>query len=178
MSKVFNMISGGGENKTERTGLLYGLGYEESGMPVEYQTNGTLSHGHLFPSNMATIGGTASYSYVRLGPMSFEGMASINAVISCSVSNGTRRTVLYAVNSDKTGADTCRSWNTNLLDVISVKQRSDGDLQPILEHVVAINVSNLQSGEYYLYCGIDDAGESWSNPRTGQLYGINYDPIT
>lgn len=183
MSKVFNMVTGGGGGTpTSDTTMLYALGYAGNGIEAAAFTNGVVTVRDLDSVSFSTVANAATYAYIRLGPMSFNGMSRIKALVSVSnsIANGTRRVVLFASQANDawsqspgviTGAEGTSPNEENGVSIVN----SSSDLNKVKLY---LDVSNYQTGSYYLYCGIDTTGAAWTAVRNGELYGINYDPIT
>lgn len=179
MSKVFNMMTGGG-SKVDTT-MLYALGYVGNGIEANVATNGIATVRDLDSVYFSTVAGSATYAYVRLGPMSFKGMSRIQALVSafCSFA-GDRRVALFASQDAGawsqapgviTGAEASSPDEGAGVSIVN----STSDLNKVKLY---LDVSNYQTGSYYLYCGIDTRGGDWTYVRTGDLFGISYDPLT
>lgn len=186
MSKVFNMMTGGGSSKVDTT-MLYALGYSADGDVVDVVANGAYSVNHLLPSTLSTLGSssTASYSYVRLGPIDFKGKQRFNAVVTAATAGGTTSDRKVRVSLFASANEDARSYDANVIKGAEASSPNPANGVSIVESssdltrvVLALDVSNYQTGSYYVYCGVDTKGSGWSAVRNCELYGINYDAIT
>lgn len=185
MSKVFNMVAGGGGSSKVDTTMLYALGHVFDGSTLgTVVANATVDTTYLNPTHIQTSSATVvSHAYIRFGPISFKGMSRLKARVSASVAGGTTsskvvRVALFASQSDN-------DWAGTSGIIIGASGTSEGDGVSLITSSVDLDkatlyldVSNYQTGSYYVYCGTDTNTGAWEAVRSVDIYGIDYDPIT
>lgn len=186
MSKVFNMISGGGGGTpASDTTMLYALGHVFDGSTLgTVVANATVNTTYLNPTHIQTSSAkVVSHAYIRFGPISFKGMSRLKARLSASTAGGTTsgkvvRVALFASQGDN-------DWSGSDGVIIGASGTSEGDGVSLITSSVDLDkatlyldVSNYQTGSYYVYCGTDTNADAWEAARNVDIYGIDYDPIT
>lgn len=185
MSKVFNMMTGGGSKVNANTRLLYAAGCVVDGSSLgTVVANATIDTTYLNPTHIATSASkVVSHAYIRFGPISFKGMSRLKARVSASTAGGTTsgkvvRVALFASQGDN-------SWSGSDGIIIGAFGTGEGDGVSLIESSVDLdkatlylNVSNYQTGSYYVYCGTDTRTEDWEAARYVDIHAIAYDPIT
>jgi hypothetical protein len=179
------MISGGGSKVNANTRLLYAAGCVVDGSSLgTVVANATIDTTYLNPTHIETSSSkVVSHAYIRFGPISFKGMSRLKARVSASTAGGTTsgkvvRVALFASQGDN-------AWSGSDGVIIGSSSSSQGDGVSLIESSVDLdkvtlylNVSDYQTGSYYVYCGTDTNTDPWEAARYIDIHAIAYDPIT
>lgn len=183
MSKVFNMMTGGGKSGAESI-IIWANGVERSDVKNETAivANGPAGSNtitYLVPAQVTCASTTSSsgvvqYAYLRVGLIDLTHINTIQGALTVNTNGGVGDMYFTLFVSKSTDA---RSWN----GAVKLKREACTDNTSDPDRVAprgtsalrgpSLDVSDL-SGDYYIYLGTDSNNAGWQNGRSASVYSI------